>query len=121
MYEGNLHAISLRGHGASWARGFVEMWARTGVSELAGDVMAAVREVKQKEGARESVLVGYCSGRGLVQYGLDKGMCKAAGMVLVAALPNFGSQGVYWNWFKMDPWFLVRSLVHLQHPRSPLS
>jgi hypothetical protein len=28
---------------------------------------------------------------------------------------------VYWNWFKLDPWFMLRSLVHSQHPRSPLS
>jgi hypothetical protein len=40
---------------------------------------------------------------------------------LVAAIPNFGSLGVYWNWIKMDPWALGRSLVHGQHPRSPLS
>jgi pimeloyl-ACP methyl ester carboxylesterase len=66
-------------------------------------------------------LVGHSSGGGLVQCVLDKGMCRAAGMVLVAAVPNFGSKGVYWNWFKTDPWFIFRSLVHLQHPRSPLS
>jgi pimeloyl-ACP methyl ester carboxylesterase len=29
--------------------------------------------------------------------------------------------GVYRNWFKNDPWFLVRSYAHLMHPRSPLS
>jgi hypothetical protein len=42
-------------------------------------------------------------------------------MDLVAAIPNFGSWGVYWNWIKMDPWVWGRSLVHGQHPRSPLS
>jgi hypothetical protein len=42
-------------------------------------------------------------------------------MSLIAVIPNFGSSGVYWNRLKMDAWFMLRSLVHLQHPRSPLS
>lgn len=28
---------------------------------------------------------------------------------------------MYANWARHDPWFLVRSLFHLQHPNSPLS
>lgn len=28
---------------------------------------------------------------------------------------------MYANWASHDPWFLVRSLFHLQHPNSPLS
>lgn len=120
-YDGNVYAISLRGHGASWAPGFVEMWAWTGLRELAGDLVAAVRDVERREQGRECVLVGHSSGGGLVQYVLAQGMCRAVGMGLVAAIPNFGSLGVYWNWFKTDPWFLGRSLVHCQHPRSPLS
>lgn len=28
--------------------------------------------------------------------------------------------GVYWNWFKDDPWFLLRSYAHLMHPKSLL-
>jgi hypothetical protein len=48
-------------------------------------------------------------------------MYTAAGMALIAAIPNFGMTGVYWNWCKLDPWFMLRSLVHFQHPRSPLS
>lgn len=94
-YEGNFYAISLRGHGASWAPCFVSMWALTGITELAGDVVAAVRDVERREGGRECVLVGHSSGGGLVQYVLDRGMCRAAGMALIAAIPNFGSTGVY--------------------------
>ena len=62
------YAISLRGHGASWAPGFVEMWAWTGLRELAGDLVAAVRDVERREQGRECVLVGHTSGGGLVQY-----------------------------------------------------
>lgn len=30
--------------------------------------------------------------------------------------------GVYWNWFKLDPWFFPRFyFLDLWHPRSPLS
>src|SRR5271156_4951294 len=97
------------------------MWARTGLRELAGDLVAAVRDVERRERRRECVLVGHSSGGGLIQYVLAQGMCRAVGMGLVAAIPNFGSWRVYWNWFKMDPWSLGRSLVHCQHPRSPLS
>jgi pimeloyl-ACP methyl ester carboxylesterase len=57
-YDGNVYAISLRGHGASWAPGFVKMWALTGVSELAEDVMAAVREVEHREGGDRVCLGG---------------------------------------------------------------
>jgi pimeloyl-ACP methyl ester carboxylesterase len=28
---------------------------------------------------------------------------------------------VYWNWFKLDPWFMIRSILHFQHPKSPVS
>lgn len=28
---------------------------------------------------------------------------------------------MYSNWARHDPWFLLRSLLHLQHPNSPLS
>jgi len=33
-----------------------------------------------------------------------------------------GRLRVYWNWFRLDPWFLPRFLFkHFMHPRSPLS
>jgi hypothetical protein len=43
-------------------------------------------------------LVEHGSGGGIfAQYVLDKGMCRAAGMALVAAIPNSESKGVFWN------------------------
>jgi alpha-beta hydrolase superfamily lysophospholipase len=72
-YEGNAYAISRRGRGASWAPGFVEVWAWTGLGELAGDLVAAVRDVGRREQGRECVLVGHGSGGGLVQYVLAQG------------------------------------------------
>jgi len=35
---------------------------------------------------------------------------------------SFPRYGVYWNWFKMDPWFAPRYYIRdLWHSRSPLS
>jgi alpha-beta hydrolase superfamily lysophospholipase len=102
-------------------RGLWRVWAWTGLRELSGDLVAAVRDVERRERGRVCVLVGHSSGGGLVQYVLAQGMCRAVRIGLVAAIPNFGALGVYWNWIKMDPWLLGRSLVHGQHPRSPLS
>lgn len=35
---------------------------------------------------------------------------------------NYPSWGVYWRWFKMDPWFVPRYYIRdLWHSRSPLS
>src|SRR6266516_761526 len=57
-YEGNLYAISLRGHGASWAPSFIRMML-TGLTELAEDVMAVLKDVEYREGGRACVLVGH--------------------------------------------------------------
>ena len=67
------------------------------------------------------VLIGHSSGGGLAQYMLDKGLIRTSALVLCASVPGYGSMGVYWKWFKNDPWFLLRSYAHLMHPRSPLS
>jgi alpha-beta hydrolase superfamily lysophospholipase len=96
-YDGNVYAVSLCGHGASWTPGFVEMWAQTSLRELAGDLVAVVRDVERREQGRECILVAHSSGGGLIQYVLAQGMCRAVGMGLVAAIPNFGSLGVYWE------------------------
>jgi alpha-beta hydrolase superfamily lysophospholipase len=50
------------------------MWARTGLRELAGDLVATVRDVERRERERECVLVGHSSGGGLIQYVLAQGM-----------------------------------------------
>ncbi|KAF7512352.1 hypothetical protein GJ744_001920 [Endocarpon pusillum] len=120
QYSGTTYAVSIRGHGASWTPGFWRMYLTT-KDTLATDLVAAIEEIERREGAKRVVLVGHSSGGGLSQLVLSKGLAKAQGLALVAAIPNFGARGVYWNWFKMDPWFLIRNLIHLQHPRSPLS
>ena len=84
----------------------------TGLTELAEDVTAVLKDVEPREGGRACVLVGHSSGGELVQYILGKSMYTAAGMALIAAIPNFGMTGVYWNWCKLDPWVMLRSMVH---------
>ncbi|KAI9021782.1 Alpha/Beta hydrolase protein [Hyaloraphidium curvatum] len=113
-------AVGLRGHGASWGPPYLKMWMGTTANMLAEDVAAAAKDAEAAEGS-PPVLVGHSSGGGLVQWVLGNGMARAKAMVLVGAVPHFGSMGVYRNWFRLDPWFMTRSLLHLQHPRSPLS
>jgi len=36
-------------------------------------------------------------------------------------VPGFGSTSVYANWFRLDPLFTIRMLLHAWHPNSPLS
>jgi len=88
---------------------------------LAEDVVAAANRIRHREG-REAVLVGHSSGGGLSQIVLSKGLIHAPALALIAAIPCFGSRRVYQNWMiKLDPWCMIRSVFHLQHPRSPLS
>lgn len=99
---------------------YFKMWAFTAKKDLAGDVAAAMQAVEDLEG-QKPVLVGHSSSGGLVQLVLGTGMARARALVLAGAVPYFGSMGVYKNWFRLDPWFMLRSYAHLQHPRSPLS
>lgn len=89
--------------------------------------------------SREPVLLGHSSGGGLAQYLLSEGKVRTEGLVLCGAVPGFGryvplfppddiqecerrgyltysillmsilSLGVYWNWFKLDPFFTIRN------------
>ncbi|KAL8882271.1 MAG: hypothetical protein Q9198_000702 [Flavoplaca austrocitrina] len=93
----------------------------TGLTDLAKDVRYAWDEVLRRENGRLPVLVGHSSGGGLAQYVLSEGLVRVEALVLCGAVPGFGALGVYWNWAKLDPWFLIRSYLHLMHPRSPLS
>lgn len=73
----------------------------------------------------------HSSGGGLCQWILNNGPVKARGLALVGAIPNFGRKasmmhfsdlahqcrrGVYWNWFKLDLWCVVRCVFHLLPP-----
>ena len=67
------------------------MYALTTKDILATDVVAAIKEIERREGGKRVVLVGHSSGGGLSQLILSKGLAKAQGLALVAAIPNFGS------------------------------
>ncbi|KAK3490338.1 Alpha/Beta hydrolase protein [Neurospora hispaniola] len=84
-----------------------------------GDDVEAKEEV-------EMVLIGHSSGGGLAQYILSAGLLgglsvKIKGLVLMGAVPGFGSIPIYLTWFRLDPLFALRLLLHLGHPNSPLS
>ena len=67
-------------------------------------------------------MVGHSSGGGLSQHVVDSGKGEGVGkLVVLAGIPSFGGWRVYWNWLKLDPWFPIRVLWDLYHPRSPLS
>ncbi|CUS14260.1 unnamed protein product [Tuber aestivum] len=114
------YAPSLRGHGASYKLGFWSMyWASK--HALALDVALVIAHIRSKH-PNNVIIIGHSSGGGLAQYILDKDMEKLGGLVTLAGTPGFGSFGVYLNWIRLDPWFLIRTCFkHFGHPRSPLS
>ncbi|KAK4190292.1 putative Abhydrolase domain-containing protein [Podospora australis] len=115
------YAVSMRGHGNSWHPSYLRMVYLTTKHMLAQDVVAAINFVQQREGGKEVVYIGHSSGGGLGQYILTEKMVKVKGLVLAAAVPGFGSMGVYINWWKLDPFFNIRMIFHGWHPNSPLS
>jgi pimeloyl-ACP methyl ester carboxylesterase len=90
-YAGTTYAVSVRGHGASWAPRFWQMWALTTKDDVATDVVAAINEIEKREEGKRVVLVGHSAGGGLSQLILSNGLAKAQGLALIAAIPNFGS------------------------------
>lgn len=90
------YAVSLRGHGESWQPGFWRMTWKVGIGDLAGDVLAAWREVGRWEGEgreeklEEPVVIGHSSGGGLAQYMLSEGLIETSGLVLCASVPGHG-------------------------------
>jgi pimeloyl-ACP methyl ester carboxylesterase len=133
-YAGNLYALSLRGHGGSFAPGYLEMAYLTSMTTLSLDVAAGMREIvalEEEAGNKSGVVVAaHSNGGGLVQHAIASGklpikmLSKIGGLVgvaLITATPPFGSLGIHWNWFMADPLFLVRMNLHFGHPRSPLS
>ncbi|KAK3314696.1 Alpha/Beta hydrolase protein [Apodospora peruviana] len=115
------YAVSMRGHGNSWYPSFLRMVYGTTKRMLADDIVTGIRWAQDHSGGQEIVLVGHSSGGGLCQFVLSEQEVKVKGLVLAAAVPGCGSMGVYWNWFKLDPWFTLRMLFHGWHPNSPLS
>ncbi|KAK3343875.1 Alpha/Beta hydrolase protein [Lasiosphaeria hispida] len=115
------YAVSMRGHGDSWCPSFLRLTYGTTKRMLASDVVAGIRWAQAREGGKEVVLAAHSSGGGLSQFILSEKDVKVKGLVLVAAVPGFGSVGVYMNWFALDPVFTARMLFHGWHPNSPLS
>ncbi|KAH9213717.1 Alpha/Beta hydrolase protein [Leptodontidium sp. 2 PMI_412] len=126
------YALSVRGHGASWKPSFFRMVWGYPKSAFAGDLLVGLGFVQDLEAERRGksvsevpddvVLVGHSAGGELTQFLLSEGMRKVGGYVCMAGFPSFGGWGVYWNWFKMDPWFVPRYYLRdFWHPRSPLS
>lgn len=66
------------------------MLALTMKEVLATDVVAAIEAIEQREEGRRVVLIGHSSGGGLSQLILSEGLAKVQGLVLMAAVPNFG-------------------------------
>ncbi|KAG8169922.1 hypothetical protein KVR01_000667 [Diaporthe batatas] len=115
------YAISLRGHGESWHPSFLRMVYGTPRSALADDLVAGIRFAEGREGGAQVVLCGHSSGGGLSQFVLSERGVGVRGLVLMGAVPGFGSMKVYINWWLLDPWFSLRMLFHGWHPNSPLS
>ena len=131
------YAISVRGHGSSYAVGFWKMLL-TSQHQMALDVTAGIRHVIDKhrnEGRPEIVPVAHSAGGALLQYILSESLHSPPGaektvsqpyvvgrIGLLGVIPCYGSFGIYWNWAKLDPFYPLRMyLFHFGHPRSPLS
>lgn len=85
------YAVSLRGHGGSYYPSYLRMVYATTKRMLADDALAGLRWAQDREGGREVVLIGHSSGGGLSQLLLSEKEVKVKGLVLVAAVPGFGS------------------------------
>lgn len=115
------YAVSLRGHGDSWYPSYFRMVFATPRSALRGDLEAGIRWAQARQQGEAVMLVGHSSGGGLSQDLLAKRDIQVRALVLLDAVPCYGSFGVYMNWAKMDPWFTFRMIFHFWHSNSPLS
>jgi len=84
------YAISMRGHGRSWAPGYLRMVFFTTRSMLESDVLVGMAWATKREGC-DVVLVGHSSGGGISQAILGQKKATVSGLALVAAVPAFGS------------------------------
>lgn len=116
------YSLSVRGHGRSWRPSYWALYF-TSKKAFAEDLAAALKFIRERHpNAGPTALVGHSAGGGLSQYLIGQGKADGVGkLVILAGFPSFGGWQVYWNWFKLDPWFPIRVLWDLYHPRSPLS
>lgn len=84
------YAISFRGHGESWHPSFLRMVYGTSKSALADDLVAGIKWAEEREGS-QVVLCGHSSGGGLSQFVLSEREVSVKGLVLMGAVPGFGS------------------------------
>lgn len=84
------YALSLRGHGESWHPHFLRMVYSTSKSALADDLVAGIKWVEEKDRS-QVVLCGHSSGDGLSQFVLSERVVSVKGLVLMGAVPGFGS------------------------------
>jgi pimeloyl-ACP methyl ester carboxylesterase len=85
------YAVSMRGHGGSYYPSYLRMVYATTKRMLADDTLAGLRWAQEREGGQEVVLVGHSSGGGLSQLILSEKDVRVKGLVLVGAVPGFGS------------------------------
>lgn len=85
------YAVSMRGHGESWSPSYLRMVWLTTKRDLADDVVAGIRFVRERERGNEIVLVGHSSGGGLSQFILSEGDVEVKGLALMGAVPGSGS------------------------------
>ncbi|KAF2166760.1 hypothetical protein M409DRAFT_54550 [Zasmidium cellare ATCC 36951] len=119
-YTGRLYAYSVRNHGASHAVSYFQMVFNTSLDGITSDLVACMNHAQELNVNQSMTIVAHSAGGGLAQYALAKGLIRARALCLVDAVPHYGMADLYWNWFKHDPWFPLRSLLHLGHPSSPL-
>ncbi|KAJ1303848.1 hypothetical protein OPQ81_008268 [Rhizoctonia solani] len=116
------YSLSVRGHGRSWRPSYWVLYF-TPKSVFADDVAAALKFIHSRHpNAGPTTLVGHSAGGGLSQYIIGNGKAKDVGkLVILAGIPSFGAWRIYLNWLLLDPWFLIRALWDLYHPRTALS
>ncbi|KAF8752755.1 hypothetical protein RHS01_07336 [Rhizoctonia solani] len=89
---------------------------------FAEDVIAALKFIRKRHANVGPItLVGHSAGGGLAQYIVGNGRAEGVGkLVVLAGIPSFGMENIP-KLAYTDPWFLVRALWDLYHPRTALS
>ncbi|TFK62566.1 alpha/beta-hydrolase [Pluteus cervinus] len=114
------YAISLRGHGDSYNPGYLKLYF-TSRQTFLSDLRYAIRHIQTIHGT-SPILIGHSAGGGLAQDLIAQNLEPISGLVLLSAIPGYGSYLVNFNWLKFDPYMTIRMVfLHFFHPRSPLS
>lgn len=137
----HVYALSFRGRGGSWRPSFFRMLMTSRDALASEDLATFVKWVRDRHPGKDPVVVGHSAGGGMVQYAIGTGLLgNVEKLVVIGAVPPTGMLSVrsllshpfrtrlmsqlqvYRQWlFNHDPFSLPRCLLHLFHPRSPLS